>query len=656
MTPARSLARSLGAATVTAALLLGALPALAEETEDSPAVTEERTDETAEAGTDEGVEYAGDPASESAEARTEERRLTDVASMVDSTRWAFATGAAPLALPTGETSTIVLLAREEPYTLQELADLVPDAVQQESEGSYLISSHLVIDRGATLRIHDDSGLSVHLDSTAESFASIVSIGGALDVAGGEDEPVQITGWDSSRQTADHETSDGRAYIRALAGSVEARDVELRNLGFWSGPTGGLALTGSDAPKIETASGEVVSDPGEETLVEPDPNSLVLLPDPDEKKHDRSVTASLERVSAHDSALGLFAANTAQLDISDADFSGNLLDGVVLHRFVTQAHLKEVTAHRNGGDGIRAGRGTTDVSIEGARASGNRGNGITVNGSALADGPSATGVATGAFGGHAVTNSSLTGNGHYGIQVTGGSGIAVRDNHVSRHTSGIVVSGAASEMEVSGNRVRSSTEHGISLRDDITGAQIHGNTIGGADTAIYARGSAGEITGNTISRATNHGITVIDQPETTTVSRNSIAGIGPAAIDTSRSGTSVVLVANSAGQWEVTKPLPVILQRIFQPLTVLWLVIVVLLVATAGTTARWRPGRRPRSHPYADHTPLTELSAGVVLPRDLGTPASGGSRAGHGRRRLPHPRSPVGPDRATGPDPRGGLHA
>src|SRR5699024_3818612 len=47
MTPARSLARSLSAAAVTAALLLGALPALAEETEDSPAVTEERTDETA---------------------------------------------------------------------------------------------------------------------------------------------------------------------------------------------------------------------------------------------------------------------------------------------------------------------------------------------------------------------------------------------------------------------------------------------------------------------------------------------------------------------------------------------------------------------------------------------------------------------------------
>src|SRR5699024_11352416 len=93
-----------------------------------------------------------------------------------------------------------------------------------------------------------------------------------------------------------------------------------------------------------------------------------------------------------------------------------------------------------------------------------------------------------------------------------------------------------------------------------------------------------------------------------------------------------------------------------PLTVLVLVIVVLPAATAATTPRWRPGRRPRSHPYADHTPLPELSAGVVRPRDLGTPASGGSRAGHGRRRLPHPRSPVGPDRATGPDPPGGPHA
>ncbi|MGP9539198.1 right-handed parallel beta-helix repeat-containing protein [Brachybacterium sp. AOP43-C2-M15] len=641
----------------SAALLPGARPALAEGSDGPPVASGD------------GVEYPGDPARESAEARAEERRLTDVATMVDSTRWAFPTGAAPLTLPSGDSSTVVLLAREAPYTLEELADLVPEAVEREADGAYLISSHLVVDRGATLRIHDDSGLVVRLESTSESFASIVSLGGVLDIAGAEEEPVEISGWDSSRRTADDDTSDGRAYIRALAGSVDARDVDLRSLGFWSGPTGGLALTGSDSPRIETASGEVIADPEEASAVEPDPSSPVLLPDPDEEKEDRTVSASLERVSARGAAIGVFAANTAQLRISDSDFSHNLLDGVVLHRFVTAAQLTEVTAHSNGGDGIRAGRGTTDVSIDGAEVSGNRGNGITLDGAALADGPGATGIATGVFGGHAVTGSSVAGNGRYGIQVTGGAGMVLRDNSVSRHTSGIVVNGTASETEVSGNRVRFSTQHGISLRDDVTDALIRGNTVSGADTAIYTRGSSGEIAGNTISRTTNHGITVIDQSDTTTVSRNSIAGSGPAAIDSSRSGTSVVLIANSAAQWEVTKPLPVILQRIFQPLTVLWLTIAVLLAATAGATVRRGPGRGPRTHPYADHTPLLQLSAGVVPETySAARPGPAPSPAAHGRRRRPGAAAgPVGPvDTPDTPDTpesadtartatRGGLH-
>lgn len=646
MSAARSVARGVSAAAMTVCLLLGALPASAEEPDDSSAVS---------VAVDDDAVYAGDPSREASEARAENLRIADVTTMVDASRWAFARGAAPLTLPTGSISTVVLLAREEPYTLEELAELVPEAVEQESDGSYLISSHLVIDHGATLRIHDDSGLIVHLDSTADSFASIVSIGGALDIAGGEDEPVQISGWDSSHRTADRRTSDGRAYIRALAGTVDARDVDVTHLGFWSGPTGGLAVTGTDAPKITTASGDVISDPRQGTAVAPDPSSMVLLPDPDETKHDGTVSASLERVSARGNAIGLFASSTAQLDINDAEFSDNLLDGVVLHRFVTQAQLTGVTAHRNGGDGMRAGRGTTDVSIDDADVFGNRGNGITLNGSGLADGPSATGVATGAFGGHTVTGSSIADNGRYGIHVTGGSGMALKDNDVARHPSGIVVDADASDMEISGNRIRASTEHGISLREEVTEAWIHDNTIRGADTAIYTRGSSGEITENTISRATNHGVTVIDQPETTTVSRNSIAGSGPAAIDSSRSGTSVVLIANSAAQWEVTKPLPVILQRIFQPLTVLWLVIVVLLIATAGTTARWRPGRGPRVHPYADHTPLTQLSTGVVRTGPYGPEASAEAPSPTGRGRRRRPRPAVGPNGSADTDLRRGVN-
>jgi hypothetical protein len=643
-----------------AALPLGAAPALAEGP-DGPSAGAEDEDE-------DELAYPGDPSRESAEARAEGRRLTDVAAMVDSTRWAFAEGAAPLSLPSGDAESVVLLARETPYTLAELAELVPDAVEHEDDGSYLISSHLVVDRGATLRLHDDDGMVVHLRSTPEGFASIVSLGGDLDIAGGEEDPVEISGWDSSRDVPDEDTSDGRAYIRALAGSVTARDVDLRHLGFWSGPTGGLALTGSDAPGIRTADGDVVADPDEESAVEPDPSSPVLLPDPDEADRDRTVSATLERVSARGAAIGLFAANTAELTVSDCDFTDNLLDGVVLHRFVTAARLSGVRAHSNGGDGIRAGRGTTDVSIDDAEVSRNRGNGITLDGSALADGPGATGLATGVFGGHAVSGSTVTGNGRYGIQVIGGAGTTLRDNAVSRHTSGIVVVGTASQPEITGNRVRFSAEHGISLRDDVTDALISENTISGADTAIYTRGASGEVSGNAVHRATNHGITVIDQSGTTTVSRNSIAGKGPAAIDSSRSGTSPVLIANSAAQWEVTKPLPVILQRIFQPLTVLWLTIALLLLITAGATVRRGPGRGPRTHPYADRTPLMQLSAGVMpapaaaAPTGARQPGRAQSSAARGRRRRSlsvlvgdGPGDPGGPGDLGGLGGLGGPH-
>ena len=647
---------------LAAALLLGTLPLGPLHLGPLPAHAEDPDGTTVGTGAAD-VEYPGDPVREAETARAEGRRLTDVASMVDSTRWAFAPDAAPLTLPSEDRgATVVLLARETPYTLEELAERVPDAVRRGKDGSYLISSHLVIDRGATLRIHDDGGLVVHLESGPEGFASIVSLGGSLDIAGGEDAPVEISGWDSASRSEDTDTADGRAYLRALAGSVTARDVDLSHLGFWSGPTGGLALTGSDAPGIRTADGEVITDPAEASAVEPDPDSPVLLPDLDEETEDRTVSASLERVSAREDAVGLFAANTAPLTITDSDFSDNLLDGVVLHRFVTAAELAEVTAHSNGGDGIRAGRGTTDVSIAGSRVSYNRGNGIALNGSGLADGPGATGPPTGMFGGHAVTGSTVSGNGRHGIQVTGGAGTVLADNSVNRHTSGIVVGGIARGTEITGNRVRFSDRHGISLRDDVTDALIGENAVSGADTAIYARGASGEISRNTVTRTTNHGITVIDQADTTKVTRNSLSGSGPSAIDTSRSGTSAVLSANSAAGWEVTKPLAVTLQRIFQPLTVLWLSIAALLLLTARTAVRRGPGRGRRVHPYADHTPLMQLSAGVLQgPYDSLQAAPTPAPAAHGKRRRRWPLLPegMGPPADTH-DPthdetRGGLH-
>src|SRR5699024_6268283 len=194
MTPQQArlpaLARRLGAAALALALPLAALPAPGDGPGGPPALPPGES------------EYPGDPPQEAAQARAEDLRIADARSMVDSSRWAFAPGAPPLTLPTGGTSTVVLLAREEPYTLEELAEVVPEAVEREEDGDLLISSHLVIDRGATLRIRTEGEHAVHLESTPESFASLVSIGGTLDVAGAEGKPLRITGWDSSRDRAD----------------------------------------------------------------------------------------------------------------------------------------------------------------------------------------------------------------------------------------------------------------------------------------------------------------------------------------------------------------------------------------------------------------------------------------------------------------------
>lgn len=111
-----------------------------------------------------------------------------------------------------------------------------------------------------------------------------------------------------------------------------------------------------------------------------------------------------------------------------------------------------------------------------------------------------------------------------------------------------------------------------------------------------------------------------------------------------------------------------LQRIFQPLTVLWLTIALLLLVTAGATVRRGPGRGRRTHPYADRTPLMQLSAGVVPAPAQAAPVEAQQRgrapspAARGRRRRSlsvvgdGPGTPGRPHDRPRTATRGGTHA
>ena len=124
------------------------------------------------------------------------------------------------------------------------------------------------------------------------------------------------------------------------------------------------------------------------------------------------------------AFGLFTASANGVDIRDSSFEDNLVDGLVMHRFVTNAVIESSKADGNAGDGIVLSRATTGIVLSEVEASSNHRNGLTMSGLPLANGPSATGSSVGSYGNNTVSNSRLDHNGRYGVEVLGGTNISI----------------------------------------------------------------------------------------------------------------------------------------------------------------------------------------------------------------------------------------
>lgn len=141
--------------------------------------------------------------------------------------------------------TVVLGARRAPYTLADLVRL--GAATRVSPSVVLLSEPVMVRRDARLAI-DAPGTTLRMSSGPDGFTSLVSWGGSISLAGGPVHPLAVVGWDPDEGKAggvDTTVSDGRAYVRVKDGDLQVAHAELSHLGFWSGRTGGLALTGSD---------------------------------------------------------------------------------------------------------------------------------------------------------------------------------------------------------------------------------------------------------------------------------------------------------------------------------------------------------------------------------------------------------------------------
>ena len=561
--------------------------------------------------------YPGNPETEAKLVATEDARLIRVRALSDTATRLGVAQSRPYRLAVGSTPTLVLVARASAYSLDELTSAAPRTVSKMADGSYLISENIVVQQGATLQMASKAGITVHLASGSKGFVSIVANGGTLVIQGSTEAPVKIDSWDTVTGKQDDLTSDGRAYIRVYGGRAQFVNVDFTKLGFWSGLTGGVALTGTKLLDDPTAAGST-ADPtatGSPSADTPKALSGDMLPADgglstlsiDGSTDDYGyATGLIQGVTFTGDAFGFFVSSSDRVEIRDSVIQDSLVDGLVLHRDVSNSNVESTTARNNAQNGFRLARATSSVTFQRLKAIDNGRDGIALEGGPLADGPSATGIPTTVYGNNEVNGSTSTGNGRYGIEVVGGTDIVIAGNTVSHNVMGIVVSKATTGVVIKNNQVTDSQKQGIAVKDSALDASIVDNKVTTTPIAIYLRNAGGSVEGNTITGASNHGISLLGATGNSTIVNNNISGIGPSAIDVVRTTNSAVR-GNDVSSWQGTKPLLVILHSILQPLTILWIVIALAVILSVMFVRR----RSVIRDPFANQAPLTSFTRGIV---------------------------------------------
>ncbi|GAA0976091.1 hypothetical protein GCM10009555_035180 [Acrocarpospora macrocephala] len=521
--------------------------------------------------------------------------------------------------------TLVLPARNTnaPYTLRDLAAVEKGRyVRQMKDGSVLLGIHVFVADGARLQLRGP--LTLRMGSLPGSFSSIVTFGGSIEIKGTAKNPVRITSWDVRTQQPDRSTVDGRAYIRAVGGEFEMAYAQVSDLGFWSGRTGGIALTGTERPasayrhrtkaqrhqdKAKRLAANNNPDKGggnfgdvETIPVGPGTASHVLA--------DELVSGSIKNSVITGDAFGLFVSGSNQTQIIDNKIVDSLVHGVFMHRFAKNATIEKTEVIGSGGDGFVLSRATEKVRVTDCLAQGNGRNGFTVNGRALAQGPSASGESLAVYGDSSINSSIARDNGRYGIEVLGGSRLAVQTSEIIGGDMGIVVREGASGVQISGNKLTNQRRQAIALRDGATGAHVAGNTIKGTTTGIYLRDSDGTVVGNKVTTITDpkaHGITVVGQADGSEITRNTLIGSGTSAISIARSSGKLNKHNNDEDGWKDTSTFWVKAKRYVKPMNVIWACVLLLVIVSAirsrGIMERRRRGKI--RDPYELQKPMEE---------------------------------------------------
>ncbi|MFC9976803.1 nitrous oxide reductase family maturation protein NosD [Spirillospora sp. NPDC127200] len=536
----------------------------------------------------------------------------------------------------GKTLVLPAVNSGKPYTVADLQKYGGRYFQKLNDGSYLLGIHVFVSDGAKLLLSAPGGLTLRMGSMPGAFSSIVSYGGSIKIEGTAQRPVQITGWNNRARGPDTQVVDGRAYLRAVGGEFKMRHAKVSHLGFWSGRTGGVALTGTDRPasafkhlnkdqrhaakkkrleQNKKGAGGGGGGPGDIEIEKPG-GTATHQPAAD------LVTGSIDGSTISDTAFGLFVSGSNQTRITNNRVENSLVHGVVMHRFAKNATIQNTTVVGSKGDGFVLSRATEKVRVTDCTAERNGRNGFTLNGMPLAVGPSASGESLESFGESSVNNSVAKDNGHYGIEILGGDKLSVQNSKVIGGDMGIVVRSGASQVQISGNQLSKQVRQGIALRDGVRDASLAGNTVVGARTGIYLRNASGKLIGNVVQGATAHGITLKGDNDGSQVRNNTLSGSGTSAVSTSGSTGTVEKEDNNTGSWHDTASLWMKAKRYAKPMNLIWagvfLMVIISMIRARGPDGL-RIGRTG-VHPYALQQPMEKRQVWSLPRRPGGRPA------------------------------------
>jgi hypothetical protein len=470
---------------------------------------------------------------------------------------------APYVVQTRPVDTLVLTARATAYDRASLREL--GALTRLDDGSDYVDTSVLVAPGAQLRLDGDRKL--RLRSDRDGFASVVAWKGELRVTGTANKPLAISSWNPAKGHADRREQDGRAYVRTVDSRTALRHASFRDLGFWSGRTGGLAVEGGvTAAALATPA------------TAPDRTSVLVSDVATRRLH-----------------YGLFANDIPAGVVRRSIMLDSTVQGLLLHGGSRDIEVDSTTVQGSGADGVQVSRGSHDVTLRDVVSDGNAGAGIRVDGRPLASGPSAAGADLRRHGRVRIVGAELSGNSGSGAAVVGAVEVKITDSALRDNRDGITVRDQASDVRLTGNEVLSSAGFGIGVTDGPSKVVVADNIVSGAETGVALRSAVATVRGNVVTGATEHGVSLSGRAPGSQVLRNRIDGTGPAAVGLSRlvSPQTVMVSANTTSDWEVRKDLSLLQRLEAHPLLLLWLPILLLPILAAGVSLR-RRARAKRS--------------------------------------------------------------